>query len=294
MSRSFFGRITMKKTAAILLAVMMLFLCACSDKDDGRVKTADMLNITNTDKTFLGCLSRFDSVVEAMTAKITILEGAHNAVIESGNKTEYFLDENYILTSFEPFVLNSVSVVQGFTADMTNEAAQDYYKLQSEGMDITFTSEGENYELRFVSESTVKVYTAEYDEKNDSLRYVYTVEDSGEETVEEFLEFTKTENGAYLIQSGTARCFIKFNSDDEIENFCCGELYEGEFTLDESVYPVQEEELDEFWVTERGKTLFNSIHTFEDNLLTHEDRSSGPWKTVRIDAENYASAFYGQ
>lgn len=284
----------MKKTAAILLAVMMLFLCACSDKDDGRAKTADMLNITNTDKTFLGCLSRFDSVVEAMTAKITILEGAHNAVIESGNKTEYFLDENYILTSFEPFVLNSVSVVQGFTADMTNEAAQDYYKLQSEGMDITFTSEGENYELRFVSESTVKVYTAEYDEKNDSLRYVYTVEDSGEETVEEFLEFTKTENGAYLIQSGTARCFIKFNSDDEIENFCCGELYEGEFTLDESVYPVQEEELDEFWVTERGKTLFNSIHTFEDNLLTHEDRSSGPWKTVRIDAENYASAFYGQ
>ena len=284
----------MKKTAAILLAVMMLFLCACSDKDDGRAKTADMLNITNTDKTFLGCLSRFDSVVEAMTAKITILEGAHNAVIESGNKTEYFLDENYILTSFEPFVLNSVSVVQGFTADMTNEAAQDYYKLQSEGMDITFTSEGENYELRFVSESTVKVYTAEYDAKNDSLRYVYTVEDSGEETVEEFLEFTKTENGAYLIQSGTARCFIKFNSDDEIENFCCGELYEGEFTLDESVYPVQEEELDEFWVTERGKTLFNSIHTFEDILLTHEDRSSGPWKTVRIDAENYASAFYGQ
>ena len=284
----------MKKTAAILLAVMMLFLCACSDKDDGRAKTADMLNITNTDKTFLGCLSRFDSVVEAMTAKIPILEGAHNAVIESGNKTEYFLDENYILTSFEPFVLNSVSVVQGFTADMTNEAAQDYYKLQSEGMDITFTSEGENYELRFVSESTVKVYTAEYDAKNDSLRYVYTVEDSGEETVEEFLEFTKTENGAYLIQSGTARCFIKFNSDDEIENFCCGELYEGEFTLDESVYPVQEEELDEFWVTERGKTLFNSIHTFEDNLLTHEDRSSGPWKTVRIDAENYASAFYGQ
>ncbi len=284
----------MKKFAAILLAVMMLFLCACSDKDDGRVKTADMLNITNTDKTFLGCLSRFESVVEAMSAKISILEGAHNAVIESGNKTEYFLDENYILTSFEPFVLNSVSVVQGFTADMTNEAAQDYYKLQSEGMDISFTSEGENYELKFISESTVKIYTAEYNAKNDSLRYVCTVENSGDEAVEEFLEFSKTESGAYVIQSGATRCFIKFNRDDEIENFCCGELYEGEFTLDESIYPVQEEELDEFWVTERGKTLFNSIHTFEDNLLTHEDRSSGPWKTVRIDAENYASAFYGQ
>ena len=284
----------MKKLTAILLAIMMLFLCACSDNDAGRLKTADMLNITNTDKTFLGCLSRFDSVVEAMTAKITILEGAHNAVVQSGNKTEYFLDENYILTSFEPFVLNTLSIVQGFTADMTNEAAQDYYKLQSEGMNITFTSDGESYKLLFVSESTVKSYTAEYNEKDDSLRYTYTVESSGEETVEEFLEFSKTENDTYVIMSRTTRCFIKFNRDDTIEYFCCGELYDGEFTLDESVYPVPDKELDEFWVTERGKGSFANIHTFENNLLTHEDRSGGPWKTVRIDAENYASAFYGQ
>lgn len=284
----------MKKLTAILLAIMMAFLCACSDNDTGRIKTADMLNITNTEKTFLGCLSRFESVVEAMTAKITILEGAHNAVIQSGNKEEFFLDENYILTSFEPFMLNTLSIVQGFTAEMTNEAAQDYYKLQSEGMDITFTSDDESYELLFVSESTVKSYTAEYDEKNDSLRYTYTVEDSGEESVEEFLEFSKAGNGAYVIMSRTTRCYIKFNKDDTIEYFCCGELYDGEFTLEESVYPVPDKELDEFWVTERGKSSFSNIHTFENALLTHEDRSGGPWKTVRIDAEKYASAFYGQ
>ena len=284
----------MKKISAILLVLMLVFLCGCSDKGDVRVKTADMLNITNTEKNFLGCLSRFEAVVAAMSAKTTILENAHNAVIESDNKTEYFLEENYILTSFEPFVLDTLSIVQGFTENMTNEAAQDYYKLQSEGMDITFTSDGENYELIFVSESTLKSYTAEYNAKNDSLRYVYTVEYSGEETVEEFLEFSKTESGAYVIQSRTGRCYIKFNRNDEIENFCCGELYEGEFTLDESVYPVPDEAIDEFWVTERGKPVFNSVHSFENNLLIHEDRSSGPWKTVRIDAENYASAFYGQ
>ncbi len=284
----------MKKLTAILLALMLVFLCACSDKDDVRLKTADMLNITNTEKTFLGCLSRFEAVTAAMSAKITILENAHNAVIESGNKAEYFLDDNYILTSFEPFIFENLSITQGFTADMTNEAAQDYYRLQSEGMDITFTSDGENYELLFVSESTVKSCTAEYDAKNDSLRYVYAVEDSGEESVEEFLEFSKTESGAYVIQSGESRCYIKFNRDDEIEYFCCGGLYDGEFTLDESVYPVPDKELDEFWVTERSKSSFSNIHTFEDNLLIHEDRSSGPWKTVRIDAENYASAFYGQ
>lgn len=284
----------MKKIMAILLAFALIFLCACSDKDDGRVKTADMLNITNTDKTFLGCLSRFDAVVAAMSAKITVLEDAHNAVIESQNKTEYFLEKDYILTAFEPFILTTSSIVQGFTQDMTNETAQDYYKLQSEGMDITFTSDGENYELLFVSESTVKSYTAEYDAKNDSLRYVYSVEESDEETVEEFLEFSRAENGAYVIRSLKSRCYIEFNSDDEIEYFCCGELYEGEFSIDESIYPVPDEKIDGFWVTENGKGSFINIHTFEDNLLTHEDRSSGPWKTVRINGDDYASAFYGR
>ncbi len=284
----------MKRFVAVLLAIALVLLCACSKNDKGRVKTADMLNITNTEETFLGCLERFESVKDAMSAKISILEGAHNAVIESGNKTEYFLDDNYILTSFEPFMLSALSTVQGFTSDMTDEAAQDYYKLQSEGMDITFTSEGENYELTFVSESTVKTYTAEYDAKTDSLRYVYSVEESGDESVVEFLEFSKAGKNAYAIQSGNTRCYIEFNKDDEIVYFCCGELYEGGFTLDESIYPEPEKNLDGFWVTSRGKTVFNNIHTFEDNVLTHEDRSSGPWKTVRIDAENYASAFYGQ
>ena len=284
----------MKKIIAVMLVIVITLFCSCSKKNQTVIKTADMLNITNTDKTFLGCLDRFEAVVAAMSAKISILEDAHNKVIESGNKTEYFLEEDYILTSFEPFVLESISVVQGFTEDMTNEAAQDYYKLQSEEMDITFSSDDESYELTFVSESTVKNYTAEYDEKNDSLRYVYSVEESGEETVEEFLEFTKTEDGAYVIQNGTTRCYIEFNKDDEIVYFCCGELYEGEFTPDESVYPAPEKGIDGFWVTSGSKSAFNSIHTFEDNLLTHEDRSSGPWKTVRIDAEKYASAFQGR
>lgn len=284
----------MKRTVAVLLAFMLLFLCACSDKGDDRVRTADMLNITNTEKSFQGCLSRFEAVLSAMSAKISILEDAHNAVIMSENKDEYFLNENYILTSFEPFMLDTISITEGFTTDMTNEAAQGYYKLQSEGMDITFNSDGENYELLFVSESTVRSYTAEYDEETDSLRYVCAVEEADGETVEEFLEFSKTESGAYVIQSRHSRCYIEFNKEDEIEYFCCGSLYDSEFDLSESIYPSQEDEPDGFWVISRGKSLFSSIHTFEDDVLVHEDRSSGPWKTVRIDEKNYASAFYGQ
>ncbi|MBR4858118.1 MAG: hypothetical protein IKU08_02910 [Clostridia bacterium] len=281
----------MKKISAFLLALMLLFLCACSDKGDDRVITADMLNITNTDKDFQGCLSRFEAVLSAMSAKISILEEAHNKVIRSENKNEYFLDENYILTSFEPFIIETLSITEGFTADMTNQTAQDYYKLQSEGMDISFSSDGANYELTFVSETASKSYTAEYDEETDSLRYTYAVEDGDEETVEEFLEFSKTESGAYVIQSRCSRCYIEFNKNDEIVYFCCGTLYDGEFTPDESIYPEREKEPDGYWVISRGKSSYSGIHTFEDNVLIHEDRSGGPWKTVRINGENFASAF---
>lgn len=281
----------MRKTVSVLLALMLLFLCACSDKGDNRIITADMLNITNTDKDFQGCLSRFEAVLSAMSAKISILEEAHNAVKRAENKNEYFLDDNYILTSFEPFIIETLSITEGFTANMTNQTAQDYYKLQSEGMDITFNSDSRNYELTFVSESMVKSYTAEYNEKTDSLRYTYVVENGDEETVEEFFEFSKSESGAYIIQSRYSRCYIEFNKDNEIVYFCCGTLYDGEFTLDESVYSEQKKELDGYWVISRGKSSYLSIHTFENNELIHEDRSSGPWKTVRINGENFASAF---
>lgn len=282
----------MKRIISLLAAILLLF-CACSKKEVQQPKTADMLNITNTDETFLGCRSRLDAVLSAMSSKISTLESAHNAVIKAENENEYFLESNYILTTFEPFNLSSLSITDGFTADMTNETAQTYYELQSGGMDISFTSNDENYELMFVSESVVKSYTAEYDAETDSLRYTYTVENSGNETVEEFIEFSKAESGAYVIQSGKARCYIKFNSEDEIEYFCCGELYSGGFTLDESIYPSPDEALDEYWVISRGKTEFSNIHTFENNVLTHEDRSSGPWKSVKINADDYASAFYG-
>lgn len=253
-----------------------------------------MLNITNTEETFQGCMSRLNSVLEAMSAKISILENAHNSVIKVENPDEYFLEKNYILTSFEPFVLASDSITDGFTADMTNETAQEFYKLSSNGMDIIFKSENETYDLTFVSESLVENYTAEYDLKNDSLRYTHTVEDDGAETVIDFLEFAKDENGAYVIQNLTQRCYIEFNDDDEIVYFCCGELNEGEFSPEESIYPLPQEETDGFWVTSKGKIMFSSIHTYENGVLTHEDRSSGPWKTIKINADDFASAFYRQ
>lgn len=283
----------MKKILSVFLATVLLFLCSCKKEPLEIHKTADMLSITNEEKNFLGCKSRLDAVISAMRTKITVLENAHNAVIKSENEKEYFLDENYILTSFEPFVLNTLSITDGFNAEMNNEKAQDYYKLQSEGFDISFRSENESYELMLVSESLVKTYIGEYNPKNDSLKYIYTIENSNTETVEEFLEFMQIEKGKYVIQSKNYRCFVEFSESGEIVYFCCGKLNGGEFSVDESIFSY-EEEFDSFWVLSRGKPSYTNIHTFENNILTHEDCSSGPWKTIKINAEDYASAFYGQ
>lgn len=284
----------MKKYLSLILAVMLIFLCSCQKDEPVKHKTADMLNITNNEETFLGCMIRLNSVIDAMSAKISILEGAHNSVIKSQNPDEYFLEEKYILTSFEPFILEASSIIDGFTSEMNNESAQEFYKLRSGGMDIVFESENENYNLAFVSESLVENYTAEYDSKNDSLRFIHSVEDDNSETVKEFLEFTTDKNGAYIIQNMTERCYIEFNENNEIVYFCCGKLNEGEFSLEESIYPLPQEETDGFWVTSKGKLLFSNIHTYENGVLTHEDRSSGPWKTIKINADDFASAFYRQ
>lgn len=273
---------------------MLILCCSCGKKETNIIKTADMLSITNEEKSFLGCKSRYEAVVSAMKNKISVLENAHNTVIMSGNKEEYFLDENYILTTFEPFALSTFSVTEYFTPDMTNEKAQDAFKLQSEGMDINFKNKNNISELTFVSESVVKTYTAEYDKRNDSLRYSYTVESSGEEITEEFVEFRQIEKNIYIIQSRYERCYIEFDENGEIIYFCCGKLNEGEFTADESIFTDLEEEPDGFWVISRGKVSYTNIHTFENEILTHEDQSSGQWKTIKINAVDYESAFYGK
>jgi hypothetical protein len=205
----------------------------------------------------------------------------------------YFLDENYILTSFEPFQLDSFSITDGFDQNMTNEKAADYYKQQSEDFDVSFSSNGESYELVFTSETLIKIYTAEYSKKNNGMRYEFSVEQNGNETVEEFLEFVQTDKNSYAIQSNTERCYIEFSDEGEIIYFSCGKLKDSKFSPENGIFSGNED-YDGFWVTEKSKPEYLSIHTFENGILTHEDCSSGPWKTIKINADDHASAFYGQ
>ena len=254
-----------------------------------------MLNITNTENSFIGCRERFLDVVDAMKAKVSILEEGHNKTIEVNNPTEYFLESNYILTAFEPFPLGTfdLPIVGGFTAHMDNEQAQKYYDNPTRHCDIAYESDGESsFVLRFITEEMTEEYSAEYDKKTDSFRYIYSVENNGTEEVVEFLEFVKTGDNSYAIQNKKARCYIEFDKEGNIITFCSGELRNGEFTVEDSVFPSPALSVGKSWVLSNGKAQFSNIHTFEDGILTHEDCSSGPWKSIKINEKDYESAFY--
>lgn len=283
----------MKRIIALSFAILFLF-CSCSEKPEvPKLKTADMLDITNTDMDFQGCRSRFDAVVSAMKAKVTVLENAHNETVKSNAESEYFLEKEYVLTAFEPFMLSGFELTREFSPLLTAESANSVFAHKADGMKLVYESdEKSSYVLQLLSETVVKEYSVEYSDKADGFRYIYSVEDSGGKRVEEFLEFIKDNNGRYLIQSNSSRSIIEFDGEDKIVYFCCGELNGEEFTLDESVFGEENPQISENWVLERGKSNYISIHTCDGGVLTHEDCSSGPWKSVKISEKDYASAFY--
>lgn len=278
-----------------IIVALLTVLCSCSKNEEQKIYTPDMLNITNTESTFIGCRERFLDVVDAMKSKVTILENGHNKTLEVANPSEYFLETNYILTAFAPFTLGSfdLPIVGGFTAEMDNENAQKYYDNPTIHRDISFESDGESkFVLKFITEESTEEYSAEYNKKADSFRYVYSVENNGVEEVVEFIEFVKTDDYAYAVQSNSTRCHIEFDKGGNIIEFCCGELRYGEFTLDDSIFPSTGISVNKNWVLSNGKSQFSNIHTFEDGILTHEDCSSGPWKSIKINETDYQSAFY--
>ena len=283
----------MKRVITLAVAIVLIF-CSCSSKPEvPKLKTADMLDITNTDLDFRGCVSRFDAVISAMKSKSEILENAHNNAVKSNAEGEYFLEKDYVLTVFEPFRLTDFDLTRSFNAELTEETAKSLFSDISNGMEIFYESDGKtSFVLQMLSETVVREYSVEYNEKADRFRYVYSVEDSDEETVVEFLEFLKDENGRYLIQSNTSRCVIEFDAEDRIVYFCCGELNGGEFAFEESVFETEKTQVSDNWVLERGKSSYTNIHTYENGVLNHEDCSSGPWKSIKINEEDYASAFY--
>lgn len=285
----------MKRIIAVLSIVVLLFSSCSGNNETPKNKTADMLDITNTDADYFGCVSRMESVLSAMKAKVNVLENAHNNSVKANADGEYFLENDYVLTSFEPFVSETFGITQKFASVTDKENAGNIFREEANGKETFFDTDGKSFfNLRFLSETTAEEYSVEYNEKADSFRYIFNVEETEGTETREFLEFISGKDGVYIIQSRTTRCVIEFNGEDEIVRFCCGELRNGEFSTEESVFGKDDNDISESWVIARGKSEYSNIHTYSDGVLTHEDCSSGPWKSVKIRESDYASAFYAQ
>ena len=282
----------MRRAVLPLLLALCLLLCSCGEPPaPGGVRTPDMLNITNHDADFAGCLQRFNAVCAALEAKVTVLEGAHNKKIETNNEGSYFLDENYILTGFSPFALKLRAQVAGFSDDLTDADAQALYRAAANGKKIEYAAKGGEYTLRFVEEAQSETYTAAYDKTGDSLRCTFVSDDGTTETMQEFLEFLPLGGNAYAIQSQNARCEIRFNADGSIDSFTCAQAQTPLYGDGDNIYPGVKE-WPANWVLAKGHDAMVQIQTYRDDVLLHEDCSGGPWKTVKINAAAYASAFY--
>lgn len=282
------------KRILTLTAALIFLLCSCSKTEPQKIITSDMLNITNTEKSFFGCRDRYNAVISAMKSKVTVLEAEHNRLIKNSGNSEYFLEKDYILTAFEPFVMQLFYITESFTPELDSEEAKTVFENEAAGADIIYETDGKSsFVLKFVAEEMVKEFSVEYSKESDSFRYICQTEDNeSDETIVEFLEFTTAKDGTYVIQSSNTRCSISFDEDGHIISFCCGQLSDEIFTQDESVFENRPETSSKHWVLSRGKLKFSNIHTFEDEILTHEDCSSGPWKSIEIEAKNFESAFY--
>ena len=286
----------MKKIISALLAATLLLLAGCgSDKNNATTvattsapKSADMLNITSKSRNYSDSVKRYYAVLEAVKNKTQILEKEHNKQIEAENPDKYFLDENYIMTAFDPFILTDFSLTENFSANLTKAEVDETFAFKANGAEIIFENNGENsYRLSLVDEISLREYSVDYNTK-DSFHYVLTTESSETTVVNEMLEFGNNAN-TYFIQSKTSRLFVQFDNNGNIVYFCCSTLKNGSYGNSESIYPDASPAKE--WVTERNKDDYMSIYTYENGILTHEDSSSGPWKTFTIYESEFQNAF---
>lgn len=283
----------MKRVAVVLLLICLIF-SACSKGEEFKQTYRDTLTFTDRSETYVGCISRFESVVYSLKTRVSILETSHNTSIEYEVPGHYYNDDDYILTSFDPFFCEYMEITKNFNEALTQESATSTFESEAKGKGVIFSFENDKYTLKFSSEGSVECWSGEYNKSNDSFRYIYSTELPEGETVVEFIEFVSLSDNSYAIQSKKSRCVIEFDDDGNIIEFVSSTLNNGDYSpVDDSIFDANKAGLTSFKakVASGNKLRYSQIHIYKDDILTHIDSGSGNLKEVEIDASQYASAF---
>ena len=283
----------MKKLICLILAAFTLMLTACRAEEPKTIYK-DTLVITNEEKTFEGAKERYRAVLESLKTRVTLLEESHNQSVKLENPDSYFLDDNYILRSFDPFAVASFEMTDKINDSVTAENAPEVFKDDAGNSSVIFSRENGGYTLQFMNEGLTAAYKAEYDAKTDSFRFTYVEDGQAPELKSEFLEFITVSDGTYIIQSNKSRCWIEYDENGNIISFACSTLKEKEYNVEEdSVYKASAAALTMFKskIGYSKNTDYESIREYSEGVLTHIDTVEEKVNEIQIYADMYESAF---
>ena len=281
----------MKRCFAIIILLCIFFMAGCADKKPAIIITSNMLTYDNDEKSFSALRGRYEAVKDVIKTEVNTLEYAQNRKIVFENPDDYFLNEDYILSTFDPFNIDGFTLTEHFSESLDQSMAETYYSDFAAGKTIQYTAEDDTYCLKIVSEGLNDVYTVEYSKSSDSFTYRHTAVTSSGEAVSGFLDFCRLSENVYAIQSAVNRCYIQFDSEGHIDYFRFSEIKDGENSVEDSIFDTASV-IGKNWVTNNKSATYSGIIEFKDKVLVHSDSSTGTLKEITINEEDYASEFY--
>lgn len=274
---------------AVLLALLTC-LCSCSHEPAPAAPEIEgVLCITDFGKDYGSAATRARQVITAFTQQVALFVERNNGKIELSEPEKYFLDSNYILTTFAPFASEGFD----FSRKFVKEASPQELEQQAASLGFCESSVFErtdktSYSLLAQGDNSFEL-KCEYSKKHDSLRYVRTDFDDADGTgeVTEFIEFAYIKGSGYFICSDTERCHICFDEQGTVTEFSYSCLSQGSYDGEsDGFYPDSSdlpEQFDVGWVAQGDKSAYLCIYTYDGEVFTYNDCSQGEWKTVTVE-----------
>lgn len=286
----------MKKSLILIVTLLLVLLSSCGkDEEQKPIVTADMLNITNYEMNFPGAMSRYDSVMSALTTRITVLKDEHNKTVKQDNPSNYFLSKDYILSAFSPIEIKYYRIISQFSDELTSSDAENLFRADADGATVIYTSAENEYLLKFIHEEYIETFNVSYDKESDSFRYLYLSdkEGDGDGDESEFLEFVTLSDNSFAVQTDRGRITADFDSDGKLREMYCSKLKTKTYTAEKNgIYGKALSGLGKSWTYSKKRKNYEYVYEYSDNILILKDYSAATPAEIKIDASKFESAFY--